>query len=93
MKYKLGDILEIDFYDHQSLSPTWHDLNYVSKEPIPVGTAWGMLIYEDELTYRLTTMIIKEKNKLPKEMGSCHTIIKGAVKSIKILEKSAFSSK
>ena len=34
---------------------------------------------------------VKKIKKKPKEMGSCHTIIKGAIKSIKILEKSTLS--
>lgn len=95
MKYEIGDILKIEFYDHQSLSPIWHELDYLVNEPVPEGEAYGMLIYEDALTYRLTTMIIQNKvkkiKKKPKEMGSCHTIIKGAIKSIKILEKSTLS--
>ena len=84
MKYKIGDELTITFYDHLSETPIWHDKQYIIKVPTPLGGAKGYFIEEDNISITIASMVMFDKKGKITEMGSCHKIVKGAIKDIKI---------
>jgi hypothetical protein len=92
MKYQFGDLLKIEFYDHLSLSPEWHDLAYIKGYEIPVGECYGRLVYEDHLTLRVASMVIIENGKIT-DMGSCHLCVRAAIKNIEKLKNSPIPGK
>ena len=83
MKYKLGDELTIRFYDHMSETPIWHDKQYISKVPTPIGSAKGFFIEEDEISIKIASMVMFDNKGRITDMGSCHIIVKGAIIDIK----------
>lgn len=83
MKYQFGDELTIRFYDHMSETPSWHDKQYISKVPTPIGSAKGFFIEEDEISIKIASMVIFDPKGKITDMGSCHLIVKGAIIDIK----------